>query len=463
MNPIYSKHIQLSGDTITPISCFLNLRDVYATPALFESSDYLSKENSKSFICAEPIASFSVHDGKKTLRIGKVTEKIEEDDLAKAFELVRDKFRFLKNDILALNGFFGAVAYDAIPQVESIDFKEKTRFQDLPEVHFSIYKYLVVFDNFTNKVALIMNTLDEDFSGFDAFHSAIFHAKIHRAKFSLTGEVISNETDESFTEKVNHAKAFTRKGDVFQLVISRAFEQAYSGDEFEVYRQLRTINPSPYMFYFELPNGSLFGASPEAQFRAVKGLAEIHPIAGTIKRTGNIEKDQQLTKKLSSDVKENAEHTMLVDLARNDLNITCADVKVEAYKKIQTFSHVIHMVSKVTGQLKNNESIQAFAKSFPAGTLSGAPKFRAMELIDQMEADNRGFYGGAIGHLAPNGDLNTAIVIRSCLAYQGKLFYQAGAGVVLDSIPKNEVLEVKNKIKAVQKAIELAATLNSQT
>ncbi len=459
MNKIYTKHKRVMGDTITPISCFLNLRDAYTGVALFESSDYSSKDKSKSFICVEPLTTITEQAGKITIRSkNERTEKKSEDflnDLENFFE----SYVFEAKELHALNGFFGTVAYDAIPQFETISFQQKKRFEELPEIYFSAYQYIVVFDNFTNQIDVLMNSFDTNFDEFDTFQNILFQSKIHRSNFKKIGDVKSNETDASFSDKIQRGKELVHQGEVFQLVLSRGFSQEINGDDFEVYRQLRALNPSPYMFYFEMEKARLLGTSPEAQFRVHDNLAEIHPIAGTVKRTGDEEKDLELTKALEVDEKENAEHTMLVDLARNDLNITCSDVKVEAYKKIQTFSHVIHMVSKVTGRLQNTTAINAFAGTFPAGTLSGAPKYRAMELIDELEASNRGYYGGAIGQITPDGNLNMAIIIRSALKYKNHLYYQAGAGVVLDSVLESEVQEVYNKVGAVKKAIELASVL----
>ena len=239
---------------------------------------------------------------------------------------------------------------------------------------------------------------------------------------------MSNESNASFIEKIKKGKVAVERGEVFQLVLSRAFLQDFSGDDFEVYRKLRALNPSPYMFYFDLEKAQLLGASPEAQLRITNGVAEIHPIAGTVKRSGNELDDAEKAKALLANEKENAEHTMLVDLARNDLNRACTNVGVKSYKDIQQFSHVIHMVSKVTGTLKTKGVLTPFGSTFPAGTLSGAPKYRAMELINETETDNRGFYGGAIGQITPNGNLNMAIIIRSALSYKNTLHYQAGAG-----------------------------------
>lgn len=456
MNKIYTQHKRLIGDTITPISCFLNLRDVFSGVSLFESSDYSSKDKSKSFICAEPILSFSASEDRFQIRKG---NNFVEDKTGNLVELLTEQinsYTFENEELAALNGFFGAVSYDAIPQMETVRFSQKTRFTDIPEVYFAAYRYVVVFDNFTNKIDVLVNSFSEDINGLEAFEQTVFKSQIYPSEFRLKGVTKSNETDQSFSDKIKIGQEKIREGEVFQLVLSRAFEQEILGDDFEVYRQLRALNPSPYMFYFDLEKARLLGASPEAQFRVKDSIAEIHPIAGTVKRSGNSEEDKKRAKLLSEDKKENAEHTMLVDLARNDLNIACDDVEVKAYKEIQTFSHVIHMVSKVTGKLREKSVIKPFADTFPAGTLSGAPKYRAMQLIDELESDNRGFYGGAIGQITPHGDLNMAIIIRSALSYQNKLFYQAGAGVVMDSVPQSEVNEVYNKIGAVQKAIELA-------
>ncbi len=454
---IRTRQIKLSGDTMTPISCFLNLRDVYASLALFESSEYSSKANSKSFICVEPISTFSANEEKTTLREGKNVAIDPIKKLSVSIEEYQSSFDFENHDTIDNNGFFGLVGYDAIPHFETVKFKQRKHFKDLPIVCFSVYRYVIVFDNFTNQIDVLVNTFEGETVNVDQFLSQLSQHKNYQNNFHKTGTYSSNETELSFMEKVVTAKEHVKKGDVFQVVISRAFQQDFQGDEFEVYRKLRGLNPSPYMFYFELDKGKLFGASPEAQIRINNGQVEIHPIAGTVKRSGDLEVDKIRAEELKNDIKENAEHTMLVDLARNDLNITCRDVKVDAYKEIQSFSHVIHMVSKVTGELNNEQSIEAFAKSFPAGTLSGAPKYRAMEIIADLEENNRGYYGGAIGHISPNGDVNMAIIIRSCLSYQGQLHYQAGAGIVMDSIPENELQEVYNKIGAVQKAIDLAS------
>lgn len=453
---IYSKNTELLSDTITPISVFLNLRDVYKSVSLFESSDYHSKENSKSFICVNPLVTLKVNNGR--------LQKMEADKLKSSskFSSIEDlqneieQYDFVNLELQKYNGFFGYFSYDSIQYFETLKPKVKTKYQDVSEIYFSIFEYIIVFDNFSNRAQIIANGFEDVDVNFDVILNDVYKHSFYKSTFKLTDEERVSNTSDEFLSNVNRAKENVKKGDVFQLVISRCFSQKYLGDDFQVYRELRALNPSPYMFYFDMEKAKVFGTSPEAQLKVTNNLAEIHPIAGTIKRSKDVEKDLRLTQELQANPKENAEHVMLVDLARNDLNRTCNNVKVEDYKKIQNFSHVIHMVSKVTGEVRDNQTLNAFAQSFPAGTLSGAPKYRAMELIQDYEADNRGFYGGAIGQICPNGDLNVAIIIRSCLSQNNTLNYQAGAGVVLDSIPELELKEVDNKIKAVRTAIELA-------
>ncbi len=453
---IYSNSTDLLSDTITPIRVFLNLRDVYKSVSLFESSDYNSKENSKSFICVNPMVTLKVNDGElQKLELDKLKTKTKFTNI-EDLQSQTKAYDFVNLELQKYNGFFGYFSYDSIQYFESIKPKVKTKYQDVSEIYFSIFEYIIVFDNFSNRAQIIVNSFKDGQTNFDSILNEVYKHSFYKSQFKLTERENVSNTKSGFLDNVNRAKENVRQGDVFQLVISRCFSQKYLGDDFEVYRELRALNPSPYMFYFDMEKAKIFGTSPEAQIKIINGLAEIHPIAGTIKRSKNVEKDLKSTRELQTNPKENAEHVMLVDLARNDLNRTCKNVKVTDYKKIQNFSHVIHMVSKVTGELVGNDSLKTFAQSFPAGTLSGAPKFRAMELIQDYEADNRGFYGGTIGQICPNGDLNMAIIIRSCLSQNNTLNYQAGAGVVLDSIPELELKEVDNKIKAVRTAIQLA-------
>ncbi len=456
MKKIYSTSKDIISDTITPIGALLNLRDLYANVSLFESSDYHSKEKSRSFICIDPILTITVKNEDVRIDIEGKQKTVEVKELEFQIPELFGEFEFVDEKVRAFNGFFGAVSYDSIPTFETIQFKEKSKYLDLPEIYFSAYRYIIVFDNFKNQAKIISNSFQNEGFNLSDIENALKRNVSSDFNFSAIGASVSNETEDSFAKKVLLAKDHILKGDVFQLVLSRAFEQSFKGDDFEVYRQLRGLNPSPYMFYFDMNTSKLIGASPEAQIKISDHNAEIHPIAGTVKRSGDEKRDQEAIATLNDDAKENAEHTMLVDLARNDLNITCQNVEVAELKKMQSFSHVIHMVSKVVGEVEKNKEFSAFSRSFPAGTLSGAPKYKAMELIDLYEKDNRGFYGGAIGHISPDGDINMAIIIRSCLSYKKKLYYQAGAGVVLDSIPENESKEVLNKIGAVAQAIQLA-------
>lgn len=250
------------------------------------------------------------------------------------------------------------------------------------------------------------------------------------------------------------AKEHCFRGDVFQLVLSRRFFQNFKGDEFNVYRTLRSINPSPYLFFFDYGDFKIFGSSPEAQLIVQDGKAEIHPIAGTFKKTGDDKKDLISAKELAKDPKENSEHVMLVDLARNDLSRNGTNVVVEKNREIQFYSHVIHLVSKVTCKMKTTtNTFRVVADTFPAGTLSGAPKHKALQLIDKYEKIKRNFYGGAIGYMDFNGNFNHAIIIRSFLSLNNQLHYQAGAGIVADSIPESELQEVYNKLGALDKAL----------
>lgn len=453
---IYSKQTEVLSDTITPISVFLNLRDVYKSVSLFESSDYQFKENSKSFICVNPLVTLKVNDAKlETIKDDKLITKVgfkSIEDLQKAI----DNYTFTNVELQKYNGFFGYVSFDAVQYFEAINPKNKSKYQDVPEIYFSIFEYIIVFDNFSNKALIISNSFKDIEVNFDLILNEIFKHNLHSSSFKLNGKETVSNTENEFLNNVVQAKKNVKRGDVFQLVISRCFSQKYVGDDFQVYRELRALNPSPYMFYFDMEKAKVFGTSPEAQLKITNQIAEIHPIAGTVKRTRDLEKDLEQTKELQANQKENAEHVMLVDLARNDLNRTCKNVKVVDYKKIQNFSHVIHMVSKVTGEAKAGDTLKVFSESFPAGTLSGAPKFNALKLIQKYEQHNRGFYGGAIGQICPNGDLNMAIIIRSCLSQGNELHYQAGAGVVLDSISEMELKEVDNKIRAVRSAIKEA-------
>lgn len=446
----------------TPVGLYLKLRDKFNGGLLLESSDYHTKNNSFSFLCFDPIVGIKIEkdsifywykDEKLTTQIG--TNRLESINHFQKFMESID----IEGDETALNfaGLFGYTTYDAIPYFENIEFKKRFSKDQIPEIQYAIYRIVIVFDHFKDELHIILNTFKDAEINFEEIEVLVNSNDYPTFKFSGINIEESSISDEEYKTLVMKAKGHCKRGDVFQLVLSKRFSQAFKGDEFNVYRALRSINPSPYLFYFDYGSFKIFGSSPEAQLIINDGKAQIHPIAGTYKRTGNDESDREAALKLSKDPKENSEHVMLVDLARNDLSRNTKKVHVVTFKEIQYFSHVIHLVSKVEGEINDkSKGLQVFADTFPAGTLSGAPKYKAMQLIDKYEKDNRGFYGGAIGFLKLNGDLNHAILIRSFLSINNTLYYQAGAGIVIDSDEEKELQEVKNKSEALRKAVSLA-------
>ncbi len=458
---------KILADTVTPVSIYLRLRTLYPKSILLESSDYHGSENAYSFIAFNPIANFTVTNGEVVKELpGEDRERFplaknrtldsELDDFFKTFNVDSEQIE------LPANGLFGYVNFDAIQHFENIKFtSEKKEEYQIPEVKYSFYKYVVAIDHHKNIIHIVENLLENETSQMDYIHHLLVNLNFSTDKFELAGSEISNITDEQYKQMVTKGKEHCYRGDVFQIVLSRQFSQEFAGDEFNVYRALRSINPSPYLFYFDFGNYRIFGSSPEAQIRIQNNKAFIHPIAGTFKRTGNDEQDRALAEKLSKDPKENAEHVMLVDLARNDLSRNADNVTVETYREVQFYSHVIHLVSQVSGEITGQTNlIKVLGETFPAGTLSGAPKYKAMELIDRYENQNRGYYGGCIGYLGFDRTLNHAIMIRSFLSKNNKLFYQAGAGIVAGSQEESELQEVNNKLAALKKAIEMAKDIN---
>jgi anthranilate synthase component 1 len=461
---LHTSYKQILADTITPVSVYLKIRDKFPNSILLESSDYHGNDNSFSYICFNPIASFKVEDNKietnfpdgfsEIIPIDKnvnVTNEVEQ--FSKQFKTNENKFKFITQ------GLFGYISYDAIQYFEKIKIANKATENKIPEIYYAVYQNIIAINHFKNEAYIFCHSYENE-NNTNEIHQLLQAKNFASFTFTKAGEVVSNLTDTDFKNYVKLAKQHCQRGDVFQLVLSRRFSQDFKGDEFNVYRALRSINPSPYLFYFDYGNFKIFGSSPEAQLVIKDNNAEIHPIAGTFKRTGKDEQDAELAKKLSEDLKENSEHVMLVDLARNDLSRNCIDVKVEKYKEVQFFSHVIHLVSKVTGTLKPKHTfMELVAKTFPAGTLSGAPKYKAMQLIESIEKTNRSFYGGAIGFMDFEGNFNHAIMIRSFLSKNHTLHFQAGAGIVADSSEENETQEVYHKLGALQKALDLAETI----
>jgi anthranilate synthase component 1 len=460
---LYTHYKQLLADTVTPVSIYLKLRDKFANSILLESSDYHGNENSFSYICFHPIARFEVKN--QTIFIQYPKTKAETTPIqsgkqvveslhqfSKSFEVETNSFNFINN------GLFGYMAYDAVKYYENLDlqgFENEDR--AIPTILYQVYQYVIAINHFNNELYLFEHLLEGEKSHLQEIENLIFNRNIPQYHFRLLDNETSNFTDEEFLEVIEKAKEHCKLGDVFQMVVSRRFEQAFQGDEFNVYRALRSVNPSPYLFYFDYGSFKIFGSSPEAQI-VVKGTkATIFPIAGTFKRTGDDQADLELAQRLFDDPKENAEHVMLVDLARNDLSRNGTQVQVETFKEIQYYSHVIHLVSKVSAEvMPHTLTLQLVADTFPAGTLSGAPKHKAMQLINLYEKGNRGYYGGCIGFLGFNGDFNQAIMIRSFLSKNNKLYLQAGAGIVAKSDTQSELQEVNNKLGALRKAMLMA-------
>jgi anthranilate synthase component I len=461
---LYFTHKKLLADTLTPVSIYLRLRDRYANPIMLESSDYHGQENSFSYICCEPLASFKVENEAVTLQLpGQEPAAYPIQHRAEVLERLaafRDSFQVAGSDLkLAINGMFGFIAYDAVRYFEDLNLRHTS---DLPEVLYHVYRYVIAIDHFRNEMHLVELNLEGQapVDGLERLEGILQNKNIPQYPFTVESEESSNYTSEEFLRILQKGKDHCLRGDVFQMVLSRRFSTGFQGDEFNVYRALRSINPSPYLFYFDYGNFKIFGSSPEAQLIIKNREATIHPIAGTFRRTGDDAADARLAQELTHDEKENAEHVMLVDLARNDLSKNSDAVQVEVFKEIQYYSHVIHLVSKVTGALSPaTESLELVGGTFPAGTLSGAPKHRAMQLIDAYENTSRGYYGGAIGFMSFSGDFNHAIMIRSFLSRGNRLHFQAGAGVVAKSVVESELQEVNNKLEALRKAVAMAQNI----
>lgn len=450
------------ADIITPVTIYLKIRDKFPNAILLESSDYHGNSNSMSYICFDVMGEFKVEDYKININFpdGSKEQILIKDKhtLPEVFNTFLKSFKIESNSDsngISTNGLFGYTSYDAVKYFENIHFsKTVTEQYQIPDICYSLYKYIIAINHFNNRIYLTENLQEGDNSRLEEVKSLLRNRSLGAFQFMSLDNEKSNITDKEYIEMVKLGKKHCFLGDVFQVVLSRQYSQQFHGDEFNVYRSLRNINPSPYLFYFDYGGYKLFGSSPEAQLVIEKGVARINPIAGTFKRSGNDEQDRQLAIDLANDSKENAEHVMLVDLARNDLSRNSDNVSVKTFREVQFYSHVIHLVSEVTGELRAGYNpVKIFGDSFPAGTLSGAPKIKAMELIDSIENHNRGFYGGAIGHIGFNGDINHAIMIRSFLSRNNTLYYQAGAGIVAASVEQNELQEVNNKLGALKAAI----------
>jgi len=459
MNIKVNKQTILS-DLTTPVSLYLKLREQFAEVLLLESSDYSSKENSLSFLCCDSLSTIEIDRDEITLT--NHTNGTCTKSNATPVTAVTDFVASINTDTdESFSGVFGYTSFDSVQFFDTVDHNhDKPHYKDIPTIRYDFFRYVIVFDHFFGKMTIIEHQVDGKPSEIERILNIVHKQDSQSYYFKQVGNRQQNMSDDRFKEIVSICKQHCQRGDVFQIVPSRRYSQAFSGDEFNVYRALRSINPSPYLFYFDYGSFKIFGSSPEAQIVVKGDSAEIHPIAGTFKRTGDTSKDAQLAQELSDDPKENAEHTMLVDLARNDLSKHTRNVHVDKYKEVQYFSHVIHLTSVVKGTLqKNTTGYQILADTFPAGTLSGAPKYKALQLIDQLEPTARGYYGGGIGMISLNGDVNHAIMIRSFLSHEGLLHCQAGAGIVIDSDEQKEMEEVNNKLAALMLALGAAEKL----
>ena len=447
------------ADFVTPVSLYLRLRDYFTEPVLLESNDFNARENSYSFIGLDAIASIEVKN-QKIITLLPNSKKIQ--STIDSFTAVADAIgNFLdvfetnyESPFEGFNGIFGHVGFEAVQYFDSLQFQHKKRDIEIPDIRYTLHRFIIGFNHYNEELVILENILPGSTSKMERLETLLQAQTIPEHQFHLDGNEKTNLSDEAFKELVRIGKRHCQLGDVFQIVFSRQFSQAFQGDEFNVYRVLRSINPSPYLFYFDYGDYKIFGSSPESQLVVKDEVATVNPIAGTYKRTGDTDYDAEKAMELAKDPKENAEHIMLVDLARNDLGRHAESVQVKSLKEIQYFSHVIHLVSKVQGKLpKGTNPVTVFGDTFPAGTLSGAPKFKAIELIAKYENTQRSFYGGALGYISFSGELNKAIVIRSFLSKNNVLYYQAGAGIVAASNEDSELQEVNNKLGALKRAL----------
>lgn len=466
--PVKTTSRKSLGDLQTPMNIYLQIRDKFRDTILLESSDVKNIDNNFSFIAINAIAGIEIknteeyeiklpNQNPQKIALGneKVTELLQ--NFSKIFDCEKPQSPIEQT----AQSLFGYTSFEAVQFFENVTLKPQSKEVEIPILRYRLYQYVIAINHYNDEMHLIENHIQGLKSEVYTLENLIKNKNSVVYPFEKIEEETSNLTDEEYLNLVDTAQKHCMRGDVFQLVLSRRFQQKFKGDEFNVYRALRNINPSPYLFFFDYGNYKLFGSSPESQLIIKDKKAIIHPIAGTFKRTGNFEEDLQSIENLKNDAKENAEHTMLVDLARNDLGKLGKNITVTKLKEIQLFSHVIHMVSEVTADLpENTNPYEMEATTFPQGTLSGAPKHRALQLINEYEKDSRGFYGGCIGMVSLNGDCNQAIMIRTFLSKNNTLFYQAGAGLVAKSIPQNELEEVNNKLNALKKAVEKAETIN---
>ena len=463
-----TRHRRLLADTVTPVGLYLRLRDQYSNCLLLESADYHGQQNAFSYLVCEPLGTFELRRGgelRQSFPDGQQTSEVLGEPRQALAALRKFAASFAPDDAapkmpFISTGLFGYMGYEAVQSFEDVTFDaNKVPAGDVPLIRYGVFRYVIAFNHFRQELYLFEHSIagEEASDGLDRLENLVRNPSVPVFNFATVGEESSNQTDPEFLARLAQGQAHCMRGDVFQIVLSRRFQQGFSGDEFNVYRALRSINPSPYLFYFDYGDYKIFGSSPEAQVLVQGREASLFPIAGTYRRTGDDAADAAAAQRLAADPKENAEHVMLVDLARNDLARHGTQVQVRTLREIQFYSHVIHLVSHVTAELdEGTDTLQVVADTFPAGTLSGAPKHRALQLIDGLEPTARGYYGGCIGHLGFGGNFNHAIMIRSFLSTGNQLYFQAGAGVVAASSVQSELEEVHHKLGALRAALKAA-------
>lgn len=465
---IHTKYKKLLADLYTPVSIYNKLRDQFPNSLLLESADYHDRTDSKTFICLEPIAGFEAKQNEYEFQLPNGNIKKGNAPLNELFSILKEfvsQFENSSSDLpFNIQGMMGYSSFEAVQYIEDIELpNSRTELKDNPDMKYQFFRYILVFDHFKNELFIVHNEINHSITSFekiDQIEQLLNVNILPNFSFQTIGEETSSISDEDYKSMVEKGIHHCKIGDTFQVVLSREFQQKFKGDDFNFYRCLRSINPSPYLFYFDYGNFKLMGSSPESQLQVNEGIASINPIAGTVLRGNSQKEDALLAQELKENPKEVSEHVMLVDLARNDLSKNAEKVEIETYAEIQYFSHVIHMVSKVNGTLfEDKTGLDIYADTFPAGTLSGAPKYRALEIISENENTTRNFYGGAIGFIGFDNSINHAIIIRSALSKNNTLVYQAGAGVVTESTPEGELQEVNNKITAIRKAIKKATEL----
>jgi len=466
--PVYKRVL---ADLLTPISAFMKLAKKSEYAFILESAESGKQYARYSFIGRDPKQIIKSEKNKVYSKSGGNWELVNEEflpyvrDLHKSYQAPK-----LDNLPSFSGGLVGYLGYETITWIENIPIYVDDEL-DTPDAIFMLLEELIVFDHLKNQIILFSNVQIKDGLNIEeAYNHALakidkmgedLHEDIDYQSPGTTGGSIleSNFSQQDFEASVVAAQAYIKSGDIFQLVLSQRFKRQTDASPETIYRALRTINPSPYMFHLKLADIDVIGASPELLVKVEDKEIEIRPIAGTRKRGKTSQEDTKLADELLQDEKERAEHLMLVDLGRNDVGRASEydSVRVHEFMKVEYYSHVMHIVSDVRGQLKKDKDIfDALYSGFPAGTLSGAPKIRAMEIIHELEPNRRGIYSGAIGYFDFAGDMNTCIAIRTMVMKDGTIYFQAGAGIVYDSDPQKEYEETINKASAINSAIDFA-------